>query len=793
MRIPLSWLSEFIQIPASNSEISHTLTNLGLEVDAVEDVSPSFSGVVVGKVLEAKKHPDAEKLTVAQVTDGTETVQVVCAASNCRPGINVAFAKIGASLQNPDGSTTKIKKSKLRGVESSGMLCAADELGFGGEHEGIMELGDSLPLGTDLSKQYSDTVFEISLTPNLGHCFSVLGVARELAAGYGKQVTMPKVRIPQSAPNKLKVSIKDFDRCPRYASRFISGVKVAPSPEWLQKKLIAAGMRPINNVVDITNYVLLELGHPLHAFDASKIEGNEIIARSATAGESFTTLDGKERVLTHEDLVIADPKKILAIGGVMGGQDSEVTGTTTDIVLESAYFAPFTIRRSSRRLGIQTEASKRFERGADPNMVPLALDRAAEMIRDIAGGTIADVIDVKRSEFAPLKITCRLKRVNEILGVTLSLSEVESALNRLHMKTEATDINTLQVTVPTYRSDVTHEIDLIEEVARIYGYNNLKKEIDTYRSSEQPHSPLFLFERELRHRLCGEGLQEFLSCDLISPKLQQLIQNSDADKNRAVTVLNPVSEEQSVLRTSLMPGLLELVRYNQDHQMHDISGFEIGRVYFRGTEGYREQLVAGLVMAGKQRPNSWDQKPNQVDFFDLKGIVENVIEYLGISNTVFKKSSFNSLHPGRQASLYVGEMEIATIGEVHPSILRDLGINQPVLFAEMSLQDLMQKRKANVKMQPLAKYPGSERDWTITLTEATPIDAVFQAIHAIPSRLLETVTLKDIFRHETKVGKGMKNATFHFIYRDLKKTLSQEAVETEHARIIDESNKTLKR
>lgn len=791
MRIPLSWLLEFTPVESTNSSIADTLTNLGLEVDAIESVAPPFSGVVVGKVLETSRHPDAEKLTVAKVTDGTETVQVVCAATNCRPGIHVAFAKLGATLQNPDGTSLKIKKSKLRGVESEGMLCAADELGLGGEHVGIMELDPSIPLGTDFAKQYSDTVFEISLTPNLGHCFSVLGVARELAAAYAMQVNVPKVTIPKSTvPTAVKISVKDFERCPRYAARYITGVKVAPSPDWLQKKLIAAGMRPINNIVDITNYVLIELGHPLHAFDFNKIDNHEIIVRTATAGEKFQTLDGKERILTTDDLVIADPKRILAIGGVMGGLDSEVSDTTTNIVLESAYFAPFTIRRSSRRLGLQTEASKRFERGADPNMVLLALDRAAELIRDIAGGTITDAIDNKKGEFAPLTILCRLKRVNEILGVSLSLSEVEAALNRLHMRTKAIEPDSLQVTVPTYRSDITEEIDLIEEVARIYGYNNLKKEVDSYRASQQPHSPIFLFERELRHFLCGEGLQEFLTCDLISPKLQNLVQNAP---NSAVSVLNPVSEDQSILRTSLMPGLLELVHYNQDRQIHDISGFEIGRVYFRSSEGYREQIVAGLVMTGKQRQESWDQKPHQVDFFDLKGIIENLVEYLGIQKVQFKKSSFASLHPGRQASLFVGEMELATIGEVHPSILREMGINQSVLFAEMSLQDLMQKRELNVKMEPLAKYPGSERDWTITLAETTPIDAVFEAIHAVPSRLLETVTLKDLFRHETKVGKGLKNATFHFIYRDQKKTLSQEAVETEHARIIDESNKTLKR
>jgi phenylalanyl-tRNA synthetase beta chain len=793
MRIPLSWLSDFIDIEASNTQIAHVLTELGLEVDAIENITPQFNGVVIGEVMDAKPHPDADKLVVAQVSDGTETVQVVCGASNCRPGIKVAFAKIGAALQNPDGTSFKIKKSKLRGVESSGMLCAADELGLAAVNEGIMELGDAFTVGADLAAQYGDTVFEISLTPNLGHCFSVLGVARELAAAFERPVTMPKVSLgtPEKSSKSVKINVKDFERCPRYSARLITGVKIAPSPEWLQKKLLAAGMRPINNVVDITNYVLFELGQPLHAFDYNKIQGQEVIVRTANEKELFKTLDGKERILTSEDLVIADQKKILAIGGVMGGLDSEVNDQTTDVLLESAYFAPFTIRRTSRRLGLQTEASKRFERGTDPNMVVFALDRAAELICSIAGGKIAsEAIDMKNDAFAPLVVDCRLPRVNQMLGIPLSLSEVESALQRLHMQTQVVGHDVLKVTVPTYRSDVTQEIDLIEEVARMYGYNNIRREIETYRASEQPHSPIFLFEREMRANLCGEGLQELLTCDLISPKLQQFVQNANEEP---VTVLNPVSEDQSVLRTSLMPGLLELVRYNQDHQIHDVAGFEIGKVYFKDNNGYREQVAAGIVMTGKQRPDSWDQKPLDVDFYDLKGVIENILAQLGIENTSFKKSRFNALHPGRQASVFIGEMEVATIGEVHPAILREMGINQPVLFAEISLKDLLQRRKKDIKMQPLAKYPGSERDWTITLEETTPIQTIFDAVQTVPSRLLEKVTLKDIFRHETKVGKGLKNATFHFVYRDQKKTLSQEAVETEHARIIDETNKTLTR
>lgn len=784
MKIPFTWLKEFIGLEKTPEQLSKILTMAGLEVDGVEKVGPQFSNVVVGKVLETVKHPDADKLVVAQVSDGTETFQVVCGAPNCRAGIKVAFAKIGAVLHDDKGSFT-IKKSKLRGVESSGMLCSATEIGLGSDGEGIMELSEALPEGTDLASVYSDVVFEISLTPNLGHCSSVLGVARELSAATHSPVRMPETRLTEtSIATKPSVTIQDFNKCPRYAARFIQGVKVGPSPAWLQKRLEMAGLRSVNNVVDVTNYVMLELGHPLHAFDFDRIEGGAINVRAARDGERFITLDGKERDLNSEDLLIAGKNDALAIAGVMGGQNSEVTDETTRILLEAAYFAPASIRRTSKRLGLSTDSSKRFERGTDPNSLLRALDRAAMLIQELAGGEVANsVIDLKESAFLEKVVSCRLQRINSLLGTHLGISEVESIFKSLQMACKWNGRDAFVVSVPTYRVDVQSEIDLVEEVARIYGFDNIPRTAPKYHASTLPHSPIYLFENEIRRRLVAEGLQEFLTCDLIGPSNLAVV--GDEVSESSVKVLNPNSIEQSILRTSLLPGLLQVVKYNEDHQNHDLSGFEIGRVHFRDGDKYHEESVAALILSGKNRPHFWDDKPRDVDFYDLKGIVENLLDQLGITNYTFRESTLQTFHTGRQAAVFVGALEIGSLGEIHPAVQRRLDVPQRILFAELSLHDLFPLRAADQRMVEISKYPASERDWTVSLKEETPVQQVLSTIEGVPSRLLEHVSLIDIYRSE-KLGQGKKNVTFHFVYRDKERTIAQEAVDAEHARIINE-------
>ncbi|MCB1111426.1 MAG: phenylalanine--tRNA ligase subunit beta [Chlamydiales bacterium] len=790
MKVPLNWLKEFVDIQIAPIQIGKILTMAGLEVDAIEAIVPDFSNVVVGKVLSVEKHPDADKLCVAQVTDGAEQYQVVCGDPSCRAGMKTAFAKVGATLpEEEEGKHFKIKKTKIRGVESFGMLCTERELQIGDDHSAIMNFDDHIQEGADVAQLYADTVFDISLTPNLSHCANVIGVARELHASTEAPLSIPDIIANETgAPidGQVKVTIQDGEGCPRYACRLIKDVKVGPSPQWMQSRLLASGVRPINNIVDITNYVLLEMGHPLHAFDYDLIDGHEIIVRQANEGEKFTTLDDLERTLKSGDVMICDKNKLVAIGGVMGGQNSEVSDKTVNILLEAAYFNPKRIRRTSKHLGLMTDASHRFERGADPNMVLCALDRAAMLMHQIAGGAVAQgVVDIKMTEFPEKKIECRVSRVNHVLGTQFSVSEVENIFQRLGFPYDFDGDNLFTVVIPTYRVDISEEIDLVEEVARLYGYDKLTKAVTRFHSSKTEHSPVFIFERNMRRRLLSEGLQEFLTCDLIGPTLLSIVQGSSfQDEEAMVKVVNPTSIEQSFLRTSLLPGLLQVVKYNYDHQNQNIYGFEIGRIHYKNGDRYHEETVAALVLSGKRHPHHWDGRHEEVDFYDLKGIVENMLRELGIDRVSYQNKKIETFHTGRQASVYVDELEIGTIGEVHPSIQRRLDVPQRIYFAEFNLHDLFKSRSNERQMTALAKYPSSSRDWTMTMKDKAPISDVLNIINQIKPPLLESVDLLDIYRSD-KIGRDVKNVTFRFVYRDLEKTVAQEVVDREHTQLTD--------
>jgi phenylalanyl-tRNA synthetase beta chain len=798
MKVPLSWLKEYIDLTLSPAQISKMLTLAGLEVDSTETSSLGFEKVVVGRIIDVKKHPEADQLTLATVTDGIDSYQVVCGAPNCRAGIKTAFAQIGATLIDDEGKPFKVKKSKLRGIDSFGMLCSAKELHISQEYEGIIEFAEHLKEGADVADMYADTIFDVSLTPNLGHCASILGVARELSAATGQPIRIPDVGVVEDfndpISSHVSVEVVDPHSCPRYVCRLVKNVKVGPSPEWLQRRLAACGLRPINNIVDITNYVLMEFGHPLHAFDFDKLEEKGIVVRQAIEGEHFVTLDGKEWVLNKEDLLICDKARPVALAGIMGGSNSEVSDATVNVLIEAAYFLPTVIRRTSKRLGIQTDASKRFERGTDPNALSQAAAYAAQLMQVIAQGTVCEgVLDVAAQDFPEKSVTCRLSRANQILGTHLSVSEVESIFQRLQLPSAWDGQDIFALKIPTYRHDLNEEIDLIEEIARLYGYDNMTQPACRFQSSLLEDAPIFLFEREIRAGLLAEGLQEFLTCDLIGPSLLKIVQGEEMLPDSMVKVLNPTSIEQSIMRTSLLPGLLQVIKYNWDHQNANSSGFEVGRIHFKEGENYKEQSMAGIVLSGKNAPHYWDQPSRDYDFFDLKGMIENAIERLKVGEEViFKENHLNSFHPGRQAAIYIGSLEVGSMGEVHPSIVRRLDVPQRIFFAELNLHDLFQVRKAGQKMQELPIYPGSERDWTVTLDEAMPIADVIKYIRATPSRLLEDISLLYVYQSE-KLGKGLKNATFHFTYRDRRKTIEQERVDREHSRIVDEVSNLIKK
>jgi len=788
MKVPLSWLKEFVKIDMDPQEIAKWLTMSGLEVDAIENFELGFQGIRIAKVIKTEKHPNADKLTLAEVFDGQNTHHVVCGAPNCREGLITAFAELGSTLVDDTGKPFKIKKTKIRGVESSGMLVSAEELGISDSQDGILEFPEGTPLGEDLREKLKEVVFEISLTPNLGHCSSIRGVARELHAKTGAEFLETATSLKESGPKiqeKVKVTVDDKVGAPRYACRLIENVQVGKSPKWLANRLESAGLRPINNIVDATNYVLLELGHPLHAFDFDKISGGEIRVVKAADREKFISLDGKERILHPEDVVIKDNEKTVAIGGVMGGANSEVTDGTKNVLLECACFDPIAIRKTSKRQGLLTEASRRFERGIDPNLVNLALDRTAALIAELSQGTVATgAIDVKAREFAPKVLNVRLSRVIKILGRSLSASEVETIFKRLQFGTAWDGEDVFTVAVPTYRNDISQEIDLIEEIARIFGYDHFKTGSIRFHPSDSASNAVFAFEREMRSRLVGEGLQEFLTCDLIGPKMLEVVYGKEIPEEQFVKVLNPTSVEQSILRTSLLPGMLQIAKFNADRQNPDIAGFEVARVHFKEGDQYREEENIGLLLMGLSRPWHFDRKPSPVDYFDLKGIVENLLLALGIQGVSFKNRKNSTFHDGRQASLVVDGADIGIIGEVHPTIQRRLDVPHKIYFAEIGMKALFNLRTKMQAMAPITLFPSSERDWTITLPETVENDFVVSLIHKVPSSMLETVALIDTWQ-SPKLGKGLRNLTYRFVYRDKERTISQEVVDEEHAKITD--------
>lgn len=793
MKLPLSLLETFLKTDLSPEEIAERLTLLGIEVDHVDAATPPFSGVVVTKVETTTRHPHADKLQIAQVFDGTKTHTVVCSAPNCRAGLRTAFAKIGARLKAADGSMLAIERTKIRDVESEGMLCSSSELQMSSDSQEILEFPEDLPLGQEVGPLLWDPVFEISLTPNLGHCMSALGIARELGAALQKQVHLPRPSLSENShthlPQKMQVTISHPKLCPRYLCRLIEGVHIADSPFWLKKILEAAGQRSINNVVDCLNLILLQYGQPMHAFDYDKLEGQQLHVKSATESFSFLGLDEQERKVAPGTILICDAKKPVALAGILGGANSAVSTNTRTLLLEAACFDPIAIRIGAQKAGLRTESSQRFEKGIDRFAIESILDLACELILKVAGGQVAKgKIDLHTDQSEKKEIVCRLFRVNQLLGTKLSLTEIEHIFHRLQFKTkQLLEQEALSVSVPSYRNDVQQEVDLIEEVARIYGYNHIEKPAPRLTLSSVPHDPNFLFERLIRQRLIGLGLQEFLASDLISPKLAFSLNEPAFPPSSFLQTMHSKSEEHSVLRTSLLPGLLQITQKNLDFKNTSFAAFELGRIHFLQNKDVIEIPMAALLLTGKASLPHWKQKPLEVDFFDLKGLLENLLASFKVPEVSFVPSHHASFHPGRQADLCIQDVVIGSFGEIHPQLLETFSIKQRVLFAQINLQELRKHTHTHPRMVPLPQFPASERDWTISLPKLFPIETVLSTIKGAKSSLLEKIELIDLYHPPES---DQKNATFRFTYRNLAKTLSFEEVETEHARILEFCRKT---
>ncbi|MCX6987636.1 MAG: phenylalanine--tRNA ligase subunit beta [Chlamydiae bacterium] len=795
MKVTLSWLKEYLPLNISSEKIAEVLTLAGIEVEGIETIGSNFSGVVTAKVISTTAHPNADKLCVAVVFDGTEELQIVCGAKNCRPGLITALAKIGAKLPpDENGKPFTIKKGKLRDVESFGMLCGADELGLTKQGDGIVELDAHLPLGVDLSTLYGDVIFDLSLTPNLGHCLSVRGIARELSALLMIPLKDHPVHIQEKGPDihkLLKVQVEDKDLCHRYTARVLQKVTVGPSPEWLQRRLLLSGVRSINNIVDISNYVMLQIGQPLHIFDYDQIKDHELMVTTRSQSDHLRTLDDLERKIPKNTLLISDTQQPLAFAGIMGGFTSAVTERTKTIVVESAAFSAQSIRKSCKDLGLKTDASQRFERGVDSCALKEALDLACSLLHTWSGAEIASgLIDHNYHPHIPKKITCRIDKVQRTLGLDISLREVVSILERLEIRVAKEHINSLEVIVPSYRNDLQEEIDLIEEIIRLYGYNKIPKNPPLHVSSLLNHAPMFSLENKVRDLLMAEGLQELITCDLISPSLAELTKEPSQKHIEQLSVLHSKSLDYSVMRSTLLSGLLQSVQHNMCQKTSDLMGFEIGRIHLKQDEKIHERSCAGVILTGQSTPHHHEPKNRDLDFYDLKGIIENLYSFFKIDNLSFEVSHLHNFQPGRQARIIHKGETLGVIGEVHPNTLGKIDIKQRIFYAELNLHQILHLQPRTIQVQPLPQFPGSERDWTLTVKKETSLADILGKIEEEQPTILTKVFMLDLFESE-KLGSDRKNITLRFCYRDKEKTLSYEMVEEEHAKVTQKVAKKL--
>lgn len=814
MKISYSWLREYVETALEPSRVETILSSIGLEVEAMEDVEQipgSLDGVVVGEVLECERHPDADKLSLTKVDAGeTEPLQIVCGAPNVAKGQKVLVAKVGSTLTFSNGEQVKIKRAKIRGVESAGMICAEDELGIGTSHEGIIVLPAGAKVGTP-AKEFlnlqSDTVFEIGLTPNRVDAASHIGVARDLSAwlrlyGNGSRLILPSVErfdsLERSSAGTKPAMIKvnSPDGAPRYSGLTFDGVKVAPSPEWLQKRLISVGLRPINNVVDITNFILHETGHPLHAFDYDKIGGAEVVVRRAAEGEKFTTLDGVERKLSSEDLMICDQSHPMCMAGIFGGEHSGVSEKTARIFLESAYFNPVSIRKSSKRHSLKTDASFRYERGADPEMVPYALKRAAILLQEIAGAKVAgEIAEVYDNKIERAKVEISFERVESLIGKAIGAKTILDILNFMEYDVVSSDESGALVSVPGYRVDVTRECDIVEDVLRIYGYNNVEIP-ERMRASISPgRKPDPEKVRETAANfLAANGFFEMMNNSLTKSEYYSKLKTYPEE--RLVRILNPLSSDLNSMRQTLLLNGLEVVAYNVNRQQSDLKLFELGNVYSyapaeedgressMNLKSYKESQKISIFVTGPGN-QSWRSKANPSSYFALKGYMELLLNRFGIevADLEYSYAPADLFSEGLVYKTQSGK-EVAVMGSISQQLLKQFGIRQQVFAAEISWDVMFQLiRKQKVLYRELPKFPEVRRDLALLLDEKVSFADLRKSSFKTEKKILKSVTLFDVYRGD-KIPEGKKQYAISFVLQDTEKTLTDKYVEEVMAKLL---------
>jgi len=789
MLVSLKWLKDYIDLDLTAQELADRLTMAGLEVDEIKTLSHKFTGVAVAKILSVRPHPGADKLSLCDVTDGTGTYPIVCGAKNIKAGDVVPLAKVGAVI--PGGYT--IKSTVLRGEKSDGMLCSETELEIGDDASGIMQLPAGLALGTPLEKALNlgDTVLDVSVTPNRSDCLSMIGMAREVAALTGRKVKMPAVKIKESdedISSLSSVSIVDADLCPRYSARMIKNVKIGDSPVWMKTRLEAAGLRAINNVVDVTNFVMLEMGQPLHAFDFRFLEEGRIVVRKSRTGEEFVSLDEKSRILPEDTLLICDGRKPVAIGGIMGGLNSEVKEDTQVIFLESAYFNPSSIRRSSRRMAMPTDAAFRFERGIDPEGVIRALNRAAQLIAELSGGAVCkNYLDEYPKKIAVVEnIPLRLDRIREMIGVAIASKDVVRILKSLGMTVNQESKGKYLVTPPTYRVDIEREIDLIEEVVRLYGYDRVPVTLPAVSVTEMAVIPRLDLEARIRQLLIGNGYSEIINYSFTSPaSVDYLCLPSDDERRNFVVIKNPLTEEQSVMRTTLAYGLLETMKKNINNASFNLKIFEMGRIFLHRKAGElpeEKNILAGLL-TGKASEDLWGSKVN-VDFYDLKGCLENVLYDLKLEQCRYLASASEKfLHPGQSCGLYVNETHTGYLGQVHPEVMRKMDLKGTAYVFEINLDILEKQIYKQISYKEISKFPAVTRDVAFVIPVSMEARKMLEIVLSQREDLLENVGIFDIYAGKG-LEDGVKSLGLRFSYRALDRTLTDTEINSIHDKIM---------
>jgi phenylalanyl-tRNA synthetase beta chain len=810
MKVTLNWLKRYVAFDWSPEELTERLTMLGLEVEGVQKLGGEFTGIVVAQVLSRDKHPNADKLSVCRVADGTGERQIVCGAQNFRAGDKVPLILPGASLPLKPGDKEPftIKVGKIRSVESHGMLCSPAELGLPDQVDGLLILRPDAPVGQPfaeyLGRAGSDVVYDLEVTPNRPDLNSVIGIAREIAAVTGNPLQIPviseqlSVISGEKTDDLVAVRLEAAELCPRYTARVVKGVKIGPSPDWLRSALERVGLRSVNNVVDVSNFVMLETGQPLHTFDYHLIGKDAsgkptIVVRRAAAGEKFTTLDGKEHTLTGEHLLIADGARGIALAGVMGGQNTEINDATVDVLIESAYFVPTNIRRTSKSLGLRTDASYRFERGADILACDYASRRCAQLILETAGGTLAEgVVDAYPEPAQAKVITLRPRKVKELLGVDVSDEDQTRFLQRLGIEPGAWAPGGTERMVaykaPSWRVDLKREADLIEEIARLFGVDKIPATPPRGATGSHPFDAVVDQFAEVRRILTGLGLSEAQGQTLINDAAAKLVTPD------LVMLANPLSSDMNALRPSLLPGLLDTLHHNLTRKNGDVQLFEIGRVFNQVNGQPKEGWRVAIALTGSRVPGFWtgEERGAKCDLYDLKGILEEFFEQAGLRGIAYgKRADSTALFLESAGVALGGKLELGQLGQLLPKLAKQYDLRDAVVLAELNLDLILSKRNANKSFKPLPQFPAIGRDLAMIVPEATTHEAVLQVIRQTKPANLETVELFDVFRGK-HVPAGEKSLAYAFTYRAADRTLKDEEVTAAHARLVEAFKLSLK-